>query len=126
VINLGSDTCFLALGVNEDFWALGMTMLRGYYVTFDVGNDQVGFVPQDDSGKSELVYDPAVPDSSGDTNTNPVPVTPNDRPVEVITSWQSQLISMLFLIVMLLLILWWMQQKQKIRELEAELKNQEE
>jgi hypothetical protein len=36
VINVDGDTCMLFLGYNEDFWALGMTVMRGYYVIHDI------------------------------------------------------------------------------------------
>lgn len=35
VINVDGDTCMLFLGYTEDFWALGMTVMRGYYVIHD-------------------------------------------------------------------------------------------
>jgi len=48
----------LLLGINEDFWALGMAVMRGYYVTHDIANDKIGFVPQKDCFKSVPVYSP--------------------------------------------------------------------
>ena len=45
VVNSG-DTCTFLIGTNEDFWALGMTAMRGYYIIHDIENDKVGFVPQ--------------------------------------------------------------------------------
>lgn len=36
-----------------------MTVMRGYYVTHDLANDRVGFIPQKDSTKAVPVYDPA-------------------------------------------------------------------
>lgn len=47
------------IGTNEDFWALGMTAMRGYYITFDIANDKLGFAPQNDSSKTAIVNDPA-------------------------------------------------------------------
>lgn len=44
-INTSGDTCLLFISENESFWALGMTVMRGYYVTYDVTNDRVGIVP---------------------------------------------------------------------------------
>jgi GH15 family glucan-1,4-alpha-glucosidase len=67
VIKLGTDSCTLLITVNEDFWALGMTVMRGYYVIFDIQNDQVGFVPQNDSKKTAIVQDVA-------SSTSPTPL----------------------------------------------------
>jgi len=67
VIKLGTDSCTLLITVNEDFWALGMTVMRGYYVIFDVQNDQVGFVPQNDSKKTAIAQDVA-------SSTSPTPL----------------------------------------------------
>lgn len=33
------DTCEIMLAYNEGFWALGLPVLKGYYVVFDVAND---------------------------------------------------------------------------------------
>ena len=78
-----SDNCQLLLGVNEDFWALGMAVIRGYYVSHDLTNDRLGFVPQSDSLKSVPVYDPA---KSTDTTT-PLTDTTYELP-----SWALDLI----------------------------------
>lgn len=78
-----SDNCQLLLGNNEDFWALGMVVMRGYYVTHDIANDRVGFVPQKDSTKAVPVYEPAKADEK---NTNLV------DPVEALPDWAIWLI----------------------------------
>lgn len=59
VMKFGTDTCYILIGENEDFWALGMTVMRGYYIVFDVEGDRMGFVPQIDSKKKTLVLDEA-------------------------------------------------------------------
>jgi hypothetical protein len=58
------------------FWVLGMPVMRGYYITFDQANDRVGIIPQVNSSKNTIVYDPA-PDGAAvtplDLKPNPVP-----------------------------------------------------
>lgn len=74
------DTCTFLIGTNEDFWALGMTAMRGYYVTFDIANDRVGFAPQNDSTKAAIVNDPA-------TSTAETPLTlPNSTTTTTTTT----------------------------------------
>ena len=58
-LKVGTDSCKLLISANESFWALGMTVMRGYYIVFDIAGDQVGIIPQNDSKKSSIVYDPA-------------------------------------------------------------------
>ena len=74
------DTCTFLIGTNEDFWALGMAAMRGYYVTFDIENDRVGFAPQNDSTKGAIVNDPA-------TSTTETPLTlPNSTTTTTTTT----------------------------------------
>lgn len=62
---LGSDTCTLFIDEQEDFWVLGMTAMRGYYIVHDYTTDKLGLIPQKDGQKSTIVYDPAT--SSAET-----------------------------------------------------------
>lgn len=62
------------LGVNENFWALGIPVQRGYYITHDIAGDRVGFVPLAYSGKAVPVYSPAKPSEPNTALNEPLPM----------------------------------------------------
>lgn len=53
------DNCGLLIDTNESFWVLGMTAMRGYYITFDVSGNTIGFAPLSNSSKSKIQFDPS-------------------------------------------------------------------
>lgn len=70
------DTCRLLLSESEDYWSIGLPILRGYYTTFDITNDQVLFAAQTDSAKASPLFGPAPTVADG---TDPV-ITPLNDP----------------------------------------------
>lgn len=83
------DNCGLLIDTNENFWALGMVVQRGYYVTYDVGANQIGFAPLLNSKKIKITNLPVAAKTvdnltfSGSTTTT----TSDSIPV-----WESVLI----------------------------------
>lgn len=86
IVNSG-DTCTFLIGINEDFWALGMTAMRGYYVTFDIANDRVGFAPQNDSTKAAIVNDPATSSTETPLTLPSTTTTTDTKPTSSLPQW---------------------------------------
>lgn len=76
------DTCKFLIDTNEDFWAIGMAAMRGYYVTHDITNDRVGIAPQNDSTKAAIVHDPA-------TSSTVTPLTLPNTSVTTLPTWAT-------------------------------------
>lgn len=100
VVKVGTDSCKILITVNSSFWALGMTVMRGYYITFDIAGDQVGIIPQNDSQKKTLVYDAA-----SDTTATPLVNPTTDTTIKIGTlSISTSAIYATIIIVMLTII----------------------
>jgi hypothetical protein len=41
----GSDQCGFCINKQDDFWALGMPAMRGYYIVHDYDTNKIGFAP---------------------------------------------------------------------------------
>jgi hypothetical protein len=104
-IKVGTDSCKLLITENEDFWAIGMTVMRGYYIVFDIEGDRMGFVPQQDSKKSTLVSD-VVPANTTVTPLVQPLITDNNQPTSTskLTSFLSLVCFILIVVIVYLVI----------------------